>query len=111
MKKRPQEKPPVNQARLPKNEKLRAIAECFALDVPQLISEAEDKILEAWSACEIEAEENETKPVFKLGFGVSLDLDGDAMETKLAFSVRHTKTINRSIPDPNQPELPNGGAE
>lgn len=97
---------PTNTARLPENPKLRAIATAFALDVPQLISEAETKILEAWSECEQEAQENDAKPVFKLGFAISLDLDSDKMETKLSFSVRFSKTIERAIPDPNQPTLP-----
>ena len=88
------------------NAKLESIAARAAEDIRQLIGEAEDKLLEAWQACEVEAQEQETKPVFKIGFGISLDLDKDQMETALTFGVRHKLTIGRGIPDPNQPELP-----
>lgn len=63
--KEPQEEKEVNT--LPSNDKLRAIATAFALDVPQL------------------------------------------METKLMFGIRYSKTIDRAIPDPSQPEIEFGG--
>lgn len=105
MKEKP-EKPAPSSARLPRNPKLRAIATAFALDVPQLIHDAEDEILEAWTQAEAEAQLNETNAKFGLCFAISLDLEKDKMETKLSFSVRHSRSIDRSIPDPNQPELP-----
>lgn len=107
---------PNNQAekvyRVPENPKLRAISTAFSYDIPQLISEAEEEILDSWNQCEQEAQDQETAPKFKLGFGVTLDLDKDTMETKLTFGTKHTKTISRAIPDPNQPSLPlSEGAE
>jgi len=94
-----------SSATLPENPKLRAIATAFALDVPQLIHDAESEILKAWQQAEEEAQLNETNAKFALSFGVSLDLEKDKMETKLSFSIRHSRTIDRAIPDPNQPEL------
>ena len=90
---------------MPKNPKLRAIATAFALDVPQLVHDAENEILAAWAQAEDEAQLNETSAKFGLSFAVSLDLEKDKMETKLSFSVRHSRSIDRAIPDPNQPEL------
>ena len=100
------EKTESQTMRLPENDKLRAIAKAFAMDVPQLISEKEKDILEAWSECEQEAQDNETKPVFKLGFSVKLDLDANAMQTQIRFGVVRTASIDREIPDPSQPDLP-----
>lgn len=90
----------MTQPQTPKNPKLRAIA--FQLDVPQLIAESEKEILDAWEQSEEEAELNEADCTFKIGFSVAL---GEKMETKMTFGVRHTKTIERAMPDPNQPEL------
>ena len=95
----------------PSNSKLAAISQAFVFDVPALIAESEDEILEAWSAAEQDASENETACKFKMGFGITLDLEKNKMETKLTFGVRHTKTFDREIPDPNQTRLDlEGGA-
>lgn len=87
------------------NQKLLAIAETAAKDLDAFIRESEEKILEAWSAAEAEALENDAKPKFRLGFTITLDLDKDSMETVLAFGVRHKLSRDQSTPDPSQPEL------
>lgn len=110
MKEKPEKPKPSSVASLPKNPKLRAIATAFSLDVPQLVHDAENEILEAWAQAEDEAQLNDTNAKFALSFAVSLDLEKDKMETKLSFSVRHSRSIDRAIPDPNQPELPVGDA-
>jgi len=91
-----------SMAALPKNPKLRAIATTFALDVPQLIHDAESEILKAWQQAEQEAQLNESNAKFGLSFAIALGLEKDKMETKLSFSVRHSRTIDRAIPDPKQ---------
>ena len=90
------------------NAKLESIVAKAAEDLRQLVAEGEDKLLEAWNAAEQEAQENDTKPVFRIGFTIALDLDKDGMESALTFGVRHKLTINSGIPDPNQMEFPNG---
>lgn len=87
------------------NPKLKAIAEKAAADLLALIKDGEDKILEAWNQCEEEAQANETKPKFKLGLSITLDLDKDAMETALSFGIKHKLTMDCTIPDPSQPDL------
>lgn len=87
------------------NPKLKAIAEKAAADLLALIKDGEDKILEAWNSAEEEAQINDTKPKFKLGLSITLDLDKDSMETALSFGIKHTLSVSASIPDPNQPDL------
>lgn len=88
------------------NPKLKAIAEKASVDLLALIKEGEEKILEAWNACEEEAQDNETKPKFKLSLGITLDLEADSMETALTFGIKHKLSVNTVIPDPNQIPLP-----
>lgn len=90
------------------NSKLEAIAQKASDDLRQLVKEGESKILEAWNACEEEAQDNEAKPKFKLGLAITLDLDRDTMETALSFGIKHKLCIATVIPDPNQIPLPVG---
>jgi hypothetical protein len=89
-----------------KNEKLAGIIAKAGDDLKAYAEEHEDKILEAWYAAEEEAADNETKPKFKLGFGIVLDLDKNTMETVLTWAVRHKASSTCQIPDTNQPGLP-----
>lgn len=84
------------------NDKLKAISDKAATDLADLIKDGEEKILEAWSQCEEEAQSNETAPKFKLGLAITLDLDKDTMETALSFGVKHKLSVSAAIPDPNQ---------
>jgi len=88
------------------NQKLSAISTSACSDLSAFISEKESEILEAWNQAEQEAQDQETKPKFKLAFSVTLDLDADRMETALSWSVRHKVTLDRQIPDPSQSDLP-----
>jgi len=90
------------------NSKLSAISHQAAENFIRLVEdeETEKRILEAWSAAVVEAQENETKPKFRLALAVTLDLDADSMETALTFGVRYKTSCNDKIPDPSQPELP-----
>src|ERR1019366_3868875 len=72
-----------------KNAKLLAISNEAAANLQALVRENEDKLLEAWSSCEDEAQANETKPKFKLGLSITLDLDADKMTTDLSWGVRY----------------------
>lgn len=87
------------------NPKLQAISDRAQSDLAAFIAEAEDKLLEAWNAAEIEAQDNETKPVFRIAFSVKLDIDSDNMETALSFGVRHKLSKDGAIPHPTQTKL------
>lgn len=93
------------------NAKLALIARHAALDLEQLIAEKEEELLQAMAQMTEEAELQDKKPVFKIGFCISLDPDGDKMTTVLTFSVRRKLEIVRPMPDPTQPELPLTEAE
>ena len=88
-----------------KNAKLLAISNEAAANLQALVRENEDKLLEAWSSCEDEAQANETKPKFKLGLSITLDLDADKMTTDLSWGVRYKATAECTIPDPDQKKL------
>ena len=83
------------------NAKLQAIAHKAAQDLIASIMESEDKILAAWHTAEEDAQK------FKLGFSVTLDLEADAMESRLMYSTKRSVSITSTIPDPNQMELLN----
>ena len=88
------------------NKKLEAIANKASADLLALIKDGEAKILEAWNSAEEEAQIQESKPKFKLGLAIVLDLDKDTMDTSLSFGIKHTLTISGEMPDPTQPKLP-----
>jgi hypothetical protein len=87
------------------NAKLESISIKATMDLRSLIHDAEDKLLEAWNSAVEEAQANDTKPVFKIGFTINLDLDKDRMESALTFGVRHKLSVDGAIPDPGQPGL------
>ena len=88
------------------NPKLSAISTSACSDLSAFIAEKESEILAAWNQAEQEAQDQETKPRFKLAFSVTLDLDADRMETALSWSVRHKVSCDKPIPDANQSDLP-----
>jgi hypothetical protein len=87
------------------NAKLTAIADEAATNLKALVKENEDKLLEAWNACESEAQENETTPKFKIGLAITLDIEADKMATALTFGVRYKSLVECEIPDPEQTKL------
>ena len=93
------------------NAKLKAISDEAAQNLCALVKENEEKLLEAWDACESEAQANETAPKFKLGLSITLDLDGDKMTTDLTWGVRYKATAECTIPDPDQAKLPLSGVD
>lgn len=87
------------------NAKLKAIAEKAAENLQAYVKEYEDKILEAWNSVEAESQEQDTKPKFKLGFAITLDLEKDQMETALSWNVKYKASSTNEIPDPDQAKL------
>jgi len=93
------------------NLKLSLIAQHAARDLAQLIAEKEEELLQAWHQVTEEGELQEKKPIFRIGYTISLDPDGNKMTTGLTFAVRRKLEIVRPMPDPEQPELPLSEAE
>jgi hypothetical protein len=102
---------PESTAKTIENDKLKLIAEHAGNDLIQLIAEKEKELLEALYQVTEEAELQDKKPIFRIGYTISLDPDGDKMTTGLSFAVRRKLEIVRPMPDPAQPELPLSEAE
>lgn len=98
--------PPPDKPKEIQNQKLALIARHAAADLEQLIAEKEEEILQAWSQVTEEGNLQDKKPIFRIGYTISLDPDADKMTTGLTFAVRRKLEIVRSMPDPTQPELP-----
>lgn len=88
------------------NLKLAAIGAKAAEDLKAYMKEHEEKILEAQYNATQEAQDNEEKLKFKLGFSITLDLEKDTMETALTWGCRFKASSTANIPDPDQADLP-----
>lgn len=72
----------------------------------QLVGESEDYLMAAWGSADEEAERNEARAVFRIGFTVSIE--GKTMESALSFGIRHRLSIESDLVDPRQAEMPLG---
>ena len=95
----------MDRAKGTMNPKLEAIAAQAAENLQDLVRGDEEKILAAWNSTSEEAELNETAPKFRLALTITLDLDGDKMETALSYSIRRKVVAEQKIPDPAQMKL------
>lgn len=84
------------------NPKLEAITQQASDNFCKLVADASDDILKSWDAVVEEAQLQESKPKFRLGFTLTLDLDANRMESALTFGVRRKLTADDPIPDPAQ---------
>ena len=88
------------------NDLLRTISENASEDLRKLIEEGADDILKAIHKTEEEAQANETKPKFSLGFKITVDFDAAAYACDLSWTLKQTLGTTHSIDDPNQGKLP-----
>ena len=79
-------------------------------DLRSLALYGEADILNALHRAVAEAELQETKPKFNLGFSISIDPDKGNYETKLSWTVKQSLSIEHTIEDTNQAKLPLEGA-
>jgi len=93
------------------NALLRKIADNASQDLAKLIEEKADDILKAIHKTEEEAQANDAKPKFSLGFKITVDLDAGAFFCDLAWNLKQTVGTSHTIDDPNQPKLPMDGDE
>ena len=87
------------------NDLLRTISENASEDLRKLIEEGADDILKAIHKTEEEAQANETKPKFSLGFKITVDFDAAAYACDLSWTLKQTLGTTHSIDDPNQGKL------
>ena len=92
------------------NELLRNIASNASEDLKALIEEGAEDILKAIHKTEEEAQANDAKPKFSIGFKITVDFDAAAYSCDLSWSLKQTLGTTHSIDDPNQGKLPIGGA-
>lgn len=88
-------------------EQLDSLAQQLAANLPTLIGDLRDEILEAARvAVETANDEEKESAKLTLSHSISIDLLKETYEDSLAVSIRHKlKTIGR-LEDPNQPNLP-----
>lgn len=89
----------------PMNTKLSTIITAAAADLESLADEGEKQILDAMSKAAVEAALQETPPKFRLGLTITIDLQKNTQENKLAWSVRHSLSHTAPIEDPKQGKL------
>ena len=89
------------------NPKITAIAIKAASELAGLIRESEADILAGMHKAAQEAQLQEAKPKFKIGFTIALDLDCDVATYTLGWTTKMSRETSSEIPDPDQLSLPN----
>lgn len=88
------------------NPLLKQISDHAAEDLQSLIESGETDILNAIHKMEEEAQLQESKPKFALGFKITVDLDKSTFDCSLAWSVKQSLSVSHQIEDVNQEKLP-----
>ena len=91
------------------NPKITAIAIKSGVELAGLIRECDKEIILGMIKAAEEAQLQEGKARFKIGFTIALDLDADVATYTLGWSTKTTRETSSQIPDPNQLDLPTGG--
>ena len=86
-------------------EQLREIAEKAGFHLIGLINDGETEILKAWAAVAREAALQEVGPKLRLGFSITVDIDKQAVDYDLSWSVRHKLSVSDKLEDPKQEKL------
>ena len=86
-------------------EQLRAIAEKAGFHLVDLIKDGEAEILKAWAAVAREAALQEVGPKLRLGFSITVNIDKQAVDYDLSWSVRHKLSVSDKLEDPKQEKL------
>lgn len=88
------------------NALLQNIADNASEDLRKLIEEGADDILKAIHKTEEEAQANEAKPKFSLGFKITVDFDAASYNCDLSWTLKQTLGTTHTIDDPNQQTFP-----
>jgi hypothetical protein len=87
------------------NALLQQISDNAATDLKDLIESGSEDILKAIHKAEEEAQLQEAKPKFCLGFKISIDLDKSTFDCDLSWTLKQTLGVSHQIEDPNQAKL------
>lgn len=87
------------------NSLLQDIAEKASQDLRDLIEEGERDIIAAIHKMESEAQLQETKPKFSLGFKITVDLDKSTFDCDLSWTLKQSLSASHQIEDPAQGKL------
>lgn len=90
----------------PMNALLKQISDHASADLASLIESGEKDILTAIHKMEAEAQLQETKPKFSLGFKITVDLDKSTFDCDLSWTLKQTLGVSHQIDDPKQDKLP-----
>lgn len=88
------------------NALLKQISDYACDDLSSLIESGEADILTAIHKMEAEAQLQETKPKFALGFKITVDLDKNTFDCDLSWSLKQTLGVSHQIEDPKQIKMP-----
>lgn len=88
------------------NALLQQISDHACRDLADLIESGSEDILKAIHKAESEAQLQETKPKFSLGYKISVDLDKSTFDFDLSWTLKQSLSVSHQIEDPEQPKLP-----
>jgi hypothetical protein len=88
------------------NALLKSISDNAADDLKSLIESGETDILAAIHKMESEAQLQETKPKFSLGFKITVDFDSHTYDCDLSWTLKQSLSVSHQIEDPLQEKLP-----
>lgn len=87
------------------NAQLESIATRAAVDLQNLILEGESDILAAIHKVIKEAQLQESKPKFILGFKISVDYDKSTFDCDLSWTLKQSLGVSHTIEDKDQQNL------
>lgn len=85
--------------------KIQAIIDQAPEKLRALLTEGASDIEEAMIAAAKEAQAQETEAKLTIGCAIKVNLDKNAVEYAVSWSVRHTLSTSNTLPDPNQMEF------
>jgi hypothetical protein len=88
------------------NALLASIATQAAEDLKSLIAEGNDDILTAIHKMQSEAQAQDAKPKFALGFKIAWDMDAGTYSCDLSWTLKQSLSTSHQLDDPNQTALP-----
>lgn len=88
------------------NALLESVATQAAEDLKAQFIEANDDLLNAIHKMQEEAQLQESKPKFNIGFKITLDFDKSTFDCDLSWTIKQSLSTSHTIEDVNQTKLP-----
>jgi hypothetical protein len=97
----------MNEITTISNARMGSFIDTIVKQCREALCERQDDILAAWHENIQEANAAEKKfPPLKLSISACVDLEANAIETAVSFTVKYTSKVSEPLPDPNQTTLP-----